>query len=140
MIIISTPQSYQKGFIFVNHLVRCLAHVNLLMTVSSYFFYFHSLICKTAFLLSHLKAGFYCIPDTHIHACVLSCLVVSDCLRPCILQSPRILCPWNFSRQEYWSELPFPSPGDLLDPGIEPESVASPALAGGFLPLCHLGS
>ena len=32
-------------------------------------------------------------------------------------------------RQEYWSGLPFPSPGDLPDPGIEP---ASPALAGGF--------
>ena len=28
----------------------------------------------------------------------------------------------GFSRQEYWSELPFPSPGDLLDPGIEPRS------------------
>ena len=28
----------------------------------------------------------------------------------------------GFSRQEYWSGLPFPSPGDLLDPGIEPRS------------------
>ena len=38
----------------------------------------------------------------------------------------------EFSRQEYWSGLPFPLPGDLPDPGIEPESLASPALAGGF--------
>ena len=30
----------------------------------------------------------------------------------------------EFSRQEYWSELPFPSPGDLPDPGIEPGSLA----------------
>ena len=30
----------------------------------------------------------------------------------------------GFSRQEYWSGLPFPSPGDLLDPGIEPGSPA----------------
>ena len=30
----------------------------------------------------------------------------------------------EFSRQEYWSGLPFPSPGDLSDPGIEPESSA----------------
>ena len=30
----------------------------------------------------------------------------------------------EFSRQEYWSELPFPSPGDLPDPGTEPESPA----------------
>ena len=35
----------------------------------------------------------------------------------------------GFSRQEYWSGLSFPSPGDLPDPGIEPKS---PALAGGF--------
>ena len=35
----------------------------------------------------------------------------------------------GFSRQEYWSGLPFPPPEDLPDPGIEP---ASPALAGGF--------
>ena len=35
----------------------------------------------------------------------------------------------GFPRQEYWSELPFPSPWDLPDPGIKP---ASPALAGGF--------
>ena len=35
----------------------------------------------------------------------------------------------GFSKQEYWSGLPFPPPGDLPDPGIEPES---PVLAGGF--------
>ena len=33
-------------------------------------------------------------------------------------------------RQEYWSGLPFPSPEDLLDPGIETASLANPALAG----------
>ena len=33
----------------------------------------------------------------------------------------------GFSRQEYWSGLPFPSPGDLPDPGIEPQSPASQA-------------
>ena len=33
----------------------------------------------------------------------------------------------GFSRQEYWSELPFPFPGDLSDPGIEPRSPASQA-------------
>ena len=39
----------------------------------------------------------------------------------------------GFSRQEYWSGLPFPSPGDLLDPGIKPRSPVSPALADGFV-------
>ena len=38
----------------------------------------------------------------------------------------------GFSRQEYWSGLPFATPGDLPDPGIEPVSLTSPALAGGF--------
>ena len=38
----------------------------------------------------------------------------------------------GFPRQEYWSGLPFPFPGDLHDPRIEPTSFASSALAGGF--------
>ena len=50
--------------------------------------------------------------------------------------------PWNaasqaplsmgFSRQKYWSELPFPIPGDLPNPGIQSVSLVSPALAGRF--------
>ena len=42
----------------------------------------------------------------------------------------------GFSRQEYWSGLPFPPPGDLPDPGIKP---GSPALVGKVLPLSHQG-
>ena len=38
----------------------------------------------------------------------------------------------GFSRQEYWSGLSFPSPGDLPNQGIQPTSFMSPALAGGF--------
>ena len=38
----------------------------------------------------------------------------------------------GFSRQDYWSGLPFPLPGDLPNPGIKPESLVSPALATGF--------
>ena len=38
-------------------------------------------------------------------------------------------------QEKYWSGLPFPSPGDLPNPEIEPMSLASPAL---HLPLCHL--
>ena len=38
----------------------------------------------------------------------------------------------EFSRQEYWRGLPFPPQGDLPDPGIEPVSLASPVLVGGF--------
>ena len=52
---------------------------------------------------------------------------------------PTLMTPWTipnqaplpmgFSRQEYLSGLPFPIPGDLPDPGIEPVSLESPALA-----------
>ena len=54
------------------------------------------------------------------------------------MSEPNIQCGWNiwtaahqaplsmgFSRQEYQSELPFPSPGDLLGPGIEPGSLST---------------
>ena len=43
----------------------------------------------------------------------------------------RLLRPWDFSRQESWSGLPFPSPGDLPNPGIKPPS---PALQADDLP------
>ena len=59
---------------------------------------------------------------------------------------PTLVIPWTaarqaplstgFSKQEYWSGLPFPSPGNLPSPGIEPTSLTSPTLAGGAsLPL-----
>ena len=38
----------------------------------------------------------------------------------------------GFSRQEYWSGLPFPPPEDIPNSGMEPQSLVSPALAGGF--------
>ena len=57
-----------------------------------------------------------------------SCLTLCD---PCTVacQAPPSM---GFSRQEYWSELPFPSPGNILDPGTEPTSPASFVLAHGF--------
>ena len=45
----------------------------------------------------------------------------------------------GFFRQEYWSGLPFPSPGKLPDPGIEPASPVSPALQADSLPAEPLG-
>ena len=59
------------------------------------------------------------------------CSVMSDCLLlwTVTCQAPLAM---GFPRQEYWSGLPFPIPGDLPDPGIEPMSPVSPALAGGF--------
>ena len=73
--------------------------------------------------MSHLKVAIYvCVQ-------LLSCiwLFVTSCAVPA-----RLLSPWHLSRQEYWSGLPFPTPGDLSDPEIEPTSLASPRLTGRF--------
>ena len=56
-----------------------------------------------------------------------SCSVVSDTMRLHGLGPPRLLCPWGFSRQEYWSELPCCPPRDLPNPGIKPRSPTLPA-------------
>ena len=45
----------------------------------------------------------------------------------------------GFSRQEYWSGFPFPSPGNLPDPGIEAATSESPALQVDSLPLSQWG-
>ena len=60
---------------------------------------------------------------------VFSRSVVSDSFSTAGTAAHQAPQPGEFSQQEYWSGLPFPSPGDLPDPGVEP---ASPALAGGF--------
>ena len=62
---------------------------------------------------------------------VLSHSVLSDSL------PARLLCPWGFSRQEYWTGLPFPSPGDLPNPEIEPRSPHCRRI---LHPLSHQGS
>ena len=53
---------------------------------------------------------------------VLSHSVMSNSFRPHGPQPARLLCPWGFSRQEYWSGLTNLPPGDLPNPGIEPRS------------------
>ena len=50
------------------------------------------------------------------------------------------LCPWGFSRQEYWSGLSFPPPGDLCDSGFKPKFPVSLYWQMGSLPLSHMGS
>ena len=69
---------------------------------------------------------------TELNWCMLSCF---SCVR--LFATPwTVACPaplsMGFSRQEYWFGLPFPTPGDLPDPGIEPMSLISLALADGF--------
>ena len=65
---------------------------------------------------------------THAHTCPQLYLILCD---PMDCSLP-VSSAHEFSREEYWSGLPFPSPGDLPDPGIEPTSPDSPELAGRF--------
>ena len=70
-------------------------------------------------------------PECHMCACMLSHF---SCvwLFATLWIVAHLLCSWGFSRQEYWSGLPCPPPGDLPDPGIKPTSLMSPTLAGRF--------
>ena len=70
--------------------------------------------------------------SNRMHVCMLSCFChvwLFATLWTVAHQAPLSM---GFSRQGYWSGLPFPSPGDLPNPGIEPGSLMSPALADGF--------
>ena len=67
---------------------------------------------------------------------VLSHSVVFNSLQPHRLQPTRLLCLWGFSRQEYWSGLLCPPPGDLINPGIE---SSPPTLQADSLPSGPLG-
>ena len=67
----------------------------------------------------------------YILACTYSCLTFATpwTVAWLICQAPLSM---GFHRQEYWSGLPFPAPGNLPDPGIKPASLVSPVLAGQF--------
>ena len=82
--------------------------------------------------------------QTHICICLLHTYMgyVMFVKSYSLIQIQLFVTPWTvahkaplslgFSRQEYWSELLCPSPGDLPYPGVEPLSLMSPALAGRF--------
>ena len=91
--------------------------------------------------LRQTESAYQCTKPTEFRTnnnrtgCALLCLAALS--RPALCDPincspPRLLCPLEFPRQEYWSGLPCPPPGDLLSPGLEPVSLMSPALAGGF--------
>ena len=70
----------------------------------------------------------------HVRSHVCACSVAQSCLTlltPWTV-APQALLSVGFCRQEHWSGLPFLFPGDLPNPGIKPESPASPALVGRF--------
>ena len=87
------------------------------------------------FYLPTFLLGFLNFLHQFIGMCVLSWSVVSDSVTPWTVLHQAHLS-MEFSRQEYWSELPFLTPGNLPDLGIEPMSSASPAWAKQILYQC----
>ena len=67
-----------------------------------------------------------------MHACLLSSFSHIQIFATPWTAAHQAPLSMGFSRQEYWSELPFPLPGDLPNPGTESMPLTSPALAGGF--------
>ena len=68
-------------------------------------------------------------PIMYMQACMLSSIWLFLTPWTIVCQAPPSM---GFSRQQVWSRVPFPSPGDLPNLGIKPPSPASPALAGRF--------
>ena len=64
--------------------------------------------------------------------CVLSCFSCVRLFANLWAVACQVPLSMGFSRQEYWSGMPCPPPGDLVNPGIKPTSLMSPALAGGL--------
>ena len=67
-----------------------------------------------------------------LHTRMLSCFSCVQLFVTLWTVAHQVSLSMGLSRQEYWSGLPFPPLGDLPNPGIEPVSLMSPALAGGF--------
>ena len=81
-------------------------------TILSPFNFLNTLVKNHVSVLSHFSRTQFCAT-----------------LQSVVHQTPLSM---GFSKQEYWSSLPCPPPGDLLDPGIKPASLVSPARAGEF--------
>ena len=130
--------SFQDGKDF-NYLIMCQVHISLDPI---------ELFISIAFLersyTLHTPIDHLCFrsPLWFMYACMLSHVPFFVTPRTVVCQAPLSV---EFFRQEYWSGVPFPSLGDLPNPGIEPMSLTSSALAGGFFttappgkPMYHL--
>ena len=76
----------------------------------------------------------------NVCVCVCVCVCVHVCMLSCVLLFATLWTAMEFSRQEFRRGLPFPSPGDLPDPGMEPVFPESPYWQADSLPLSHLRS
>ena len=102
-----------------------------------YLLYFHQSVYDLTFLCVYI-CTYMCINIWGVsqwcYSCMCLCVLTLSFMSSSLW--PHLACQaplsTQFPRQEYWSGWPFPSPGDLHDPGIQPMSPESPALASGF--------
>ena len=93
---------------------------------------------KDSLLIGETRSGKCTHPQGHTaearasQTWVCQVPLVSSSLQPLWTTAHQAPLSMRFSRQECWNGLPCPPPGDLPDPGIEPETLTSPALAGGL--------
>ena len=113
--------SWERGSGWGTHVHPWLIHVSVWQIPLQY--------CKVISLQLKQKEKKIALLKFNLHkicifkVCVLvvqSCLTLCDLMDYVVCQAPLSM---GFSRQEYWSGLPFPSPGDIPDPGIEPRIV-----------------
>ena len=116
------------------HLLEVLICISLRINDVDYLFIYICVSSLEKCLSRSFVFGLFytvCVCVVCVRACAYPCSVMSDSATP-LTVAPQASLSMGFARQEYWSGLLFPSPGDLPGPGIEPVYPASPALAGGF--------
>ena len=100
-------------------------------------------ICTYAYIHTHIDTLTYVYIHVCTHMHIHVCMYIHMCVCVCVPshvqffvtlwpEACQALLSMEFSRQEDWSGLPFSTPGDLPKPGIEPASLVTLALAGGF--------
>ena len=113
---------------------RCWASFHLLFAIVLCFLALLLFFAKESVQFCSFLSLSFLLVCKSLHMCV--CSVAQSCVtfcNPMILPGSSI---HGISRKGYWSELPYPSSGDLPDPGIEPTSLVSTVLAGGFFTTC----
>ena len=141
--LLETPPILLATLSLSKEISQLSVHVLTIFIIRKFFLWFHwQSYCSVR--LSFLDR--YRCQDI-LHACVHECKVTQSCPTPFSPMDCKLPAPpppprlsMGFSRQESWSGLPCPPPGDLPNPGIKPVPLMSPALADGFFTTsttCH---
>ena len=122
---------FNMHFKFSSHINNYLDYEKLRI----YFIIPRAVILRVRSLIHWWAIWFFLMGSSPSHKCCYHCAKLLSCVW--LFATPwtvacQVRLSMEFSRQEYWNGLPFPPPGDLPNPGIEPSWLVSPALAGGF--------